>query len=252
MCRQRRLYLAFRLDTLSVLASILVCSLGNMSNTTAAQRGVEEVLISDPRALNAAVQEFQRRCHCVVTYEDVKWQQSEVQDISSSIQRAPGAPQIHVPKERSFIARLPTDLASATPERRFRILQDLLEASEAAGNNKQFRVQSRDGVFHVLPKTGALLDTPLTFPAKDSALAEVVSGVVQLVGQSTGRKILVGAAPINLLRSAQLTGFGATNERAGDVLVRAMQTAAPGFKLSWQLLFDYARDTYYLSIQLVD
>jgi hypothetical protein len=127
-----------------------------------------------------------------------------------------------------------------------------VNASEAAGNKKGFRVYSSNGVLHILPKTGALLDSSITLAVKQGSLGELVARVIQLVNQRTGKKVLVGVAPGNMFRMAQLTAFDATNERAGDVLVRAMQTAAPSSKLSWQLLFDYTRDTYYLSIQIVE
>jgi hypothetical protein len=44
-----------------------------------ATQEAEDVFVNDQRPLAAAIEEFAKRCHCVITYEDVKWGQDQVE-----------------------------------------------------------------------------------------------------------------------------------------------------------------------------
>lgn len=62
--------------------SVNLCAVFLMfsASTLSVAQGVgEEVVVDDPRPLAAAAAEFAKRCHCAITYEDVKWTPEQVE-----------------------------------------------------------------------------------------------------------------------------------------------------------------------------
>jgi hypothetical protein len=211
----------------------------------------EEVLIDDPRPVAAAAQQFQRRCRCVVTYEDVQWQQSDVEDISYRVRRARNTGAVEVPKGRPFTLIVQQNLASKSSDEIQKMLADVLMASEAAGNTKLFRVASGAGTLHIVPAKGGVFDARISIPEEPRTLEKFVSAVLQTVTEKTGERVVLATGPLNLLRAQMPAAVGANNERARDVLARGLRVAAPSRALSWQLFYDFSRHTYYFNLQFV-
>lgn len=243
---------ASRLPIAFSAGAILTLALWTASSAASPQRVGEDIFVNDPRPIDAAVQEFQHRCRCVVTYEDPRWQADDVEDISNVRQRPAGAPRIKVPNGHTFIAPMRSSLDAAGLDERRIAIEEILRAGRAAGNTKEFRVISGKEVLHVVPASNAVLNSPVSLPSGDRTLGQMVSAILQQVSAETGEKVTVGAVPVNLFRQGKLPKFSADRESARDVLVRGFSLGAPTVKLSWQLLFDYSTETYYFSVSIVN
>jgi hypothetical protein len=242
----------WRIRVLAVLrVSLCAISMVLPSLQTSLLAQAEEVLIDDPRPVAVAAQQFQRRCRCIVTYEDVKWQQSDVEDVSYRVRRAPNMGPVEVPKGRPFTLVLQQNLASKSSDEIQKMLASVLTASEAAGNTKSFRVVGGGGMLHIVPAKGGPFDASISIPEEPRTLEKFVSAVLQTVTEKTGERAVLATGPLNLLRAQMPAAVGANNERARDVLARGLRVATPSRKLSWQLLYDFSRHRYYLSLQFV-
>jgi hypothetical protein len=129
------------------------------------------------------------------------------------------------------------------------LLDKVIAQSRAAGNTGDFRVERTSGAYHVVPvamkgKSGVMepyvspLDTRITLPRREERAAEMMGRVSQAITSRSGVTVTEGF-PINLFVQ-RLVDVGAEDERARDVLSRALQSMNAG--LSWQLLCE-AGDT---------
>ena len=248
LCHRLSHRLTLRSMSLQLAARLFVGSLAFLPSSAAvAAQNSEELLVNDPRPLAEAIQQFEQRCHCVVTYEDIKWQQDQVEDISASVRRAPNAPRAQVPKGGSFLFILSRQLASATPAQIGSSLRELLAAYETSNHFGNFRLVEGNRAFHVLPSPRAVLDSRVTVAQGDQSLAQAIKAILESVTKSTGEAVVLATGPLNLLKI--IVPIQAQNERAGDVLIRVL--FATGRELSWQLLYDFGMKRYYLNIHPV-
>jgi hypothetical protein len=212
---------------------------------TKAQDASGRVVVDDPRPVAAAVQELEHRCHCVVTYEDPTWSQSQVEE-------TPGLSRdgrhVQVPRGRPMTVTLSIEINPAVTGEVHAALAEVFRAADHAGNPSAFQVISTQGAFHVVPLEQALFDTRITLPSRTESLAEALPRILAEAGAASGRRILLGMAPVNLLMQTT-TDAHADGERFGEVLERVL--ASTGRMMSWRLLHDFGMKSYYLNIHSV-
>lgn len=127
----------------------------------------EEIVVNDPRPLAAAVQEFAKRCECVITYEDVKWRRDELEISPTGRFRPDGSPLMRpngIPF-RSFVSPKLAGLTSAEIDEHFALVMHAFQGSQNYG---QFKVIRGRTALHVLPARSGLLELPVTLKMKDA------------------------------------------------------------------------------------
>ena len=214
-----------------------------------ADQDSEVVLVEGPgRVLASAIQEFVRRCHCIVTYEDIKWRQDQVHDAPGFKPRRPDLPMLRIPKGIPFTFTISRKVESHAPAQIATSLRELLAAYENSGNVGSVRLVEDSGAFHIIPATNALFDVRVALAKGDWLLNDVVNAIATSVNRLTGESMgLTGIASNFLLRTS--VPLGGQSERAGALLSRAL--AASGQKLSWLLLYDIGTRRYSLNIHSV-
>jgi hypothetical protein len=211
----------------------------------AAPQDAEYLLVEDPRPMAGAVHLVESRCHCIVTYEDVRWRADQVEDLPGA---AIGTRAPKIPAGHPFMFTVSRAIASQAPVQIEHTLREALDAYERTNEAGVFRVAFDEPMFHVSPATGAPLDAAISIPAGTRSLDETVRIIRAAAAASTRARINLGTAPTNLMLQARVT-LEATNEPARDVLARGLMLT--GRKLSWQLLYDFGYDAYYLNIHTV-
>jgi hypothetical protein len=229
----------------SLIAASVCGTLLSPVASTAMQRDSDQIVFDDPRPLAAAVLELEHRCHCVITYEDVRWTQSQVEDAPEVASRSTDGLRVQVPKGRPLTVTLSRKIDSAVPGEVPAALEALFEAFEQSGNPGAFRVVSTPAGFHVVPAEHALFDVRITLPARTRSVAQAIPEILAEAGAASANRILVGRVPRNLLMRTT-TESGANNERLGEVLARIF--ASTDRALSWRLLYDFRMKAYYLNI----
>jgi len=217
----------------------------SLARPRAAQSNPREVVSSShPRPLNSVIRGLEARCQCVITYEDPKWELSQIVD----------APVPHPPDSHPHIPRggplaIGIDgLPSNAPER----VRPYLEAAVSAADQKgygAFQVVTSDtGVFHVAPSTGSFLAVPVTFASETKPMGEFVTSILSDVQAANGEQMLVVTGAIDLLKT-RITA-AADHEPADVVLTRVL--SASGLRLSWALFYDVDLRAHYLDVHLVE
>jgi hypothetical protein len=203
--------------------------------------------VNDPRPLSAAIKLVEERCHCAISYEDPIWQPHEVIDISGSIShRADIKPRI--PIGGRFAFSMDTDLSSLTGGQLRRTVEQLLRTFEGSNSGPgQFQLMSRGLMLHVVPKSGSVLDVPVTIGLGTRRIVDVITTTLNQVSVASGHKSEIATGPIGLLNGR--IQFEAQKEPAYAVLDRAL--LASGRRLSWQLFYDVTFGQYYLNVHVV-
>lgn len=229
-------------------AAILAMSLTQASIVALPrQMQAEELTIDDPRPLGAAVLQFERRCHCIVTYEDLKWREEEVEDISGLIHHTPGAVKPLIPKGRRFAFTISNNIASEPRDVVRAGLQQMIAAFERANGAGTFRLMQSESAFHIVPKSAGVLDVPISFDRSERSLGDTISTILSAVTAVNGEKIKFGTVPINLMKRTIV--LDASKEPAADVLSRALKLTGRTF--SWRLLYDFGLRDYALNLHSV-
>lgn len=127
-------------------------------------------------------------------------------------------------------------------------MEQVLETFARSGSGPgAFQLTSDDTGMHVIPRSGSVLDVPVTMTRESRRIIDVVTATTSQVAQVTGQTIGVATFPINLLKRP--ITLEAQQEAAHLVLDRALQ--ASGRKLSWRLFYDVGMGQYYLGIHFV-
>jgi hypothetical protein len=208
----------------------------------------QEVLsVNDPRPLSAAVKLIEQRCHCIITYEDPRWGPQDVVDISASVWHRPDI-RPRVPKGGAFTFSLPRELPERAPELMRPPVEQVLRMFERSGSGPgAFQLVSGEAALHIVPRSGSVLNVPVTITPRTRPISEVVALTMQQVGRATGEKIGIATFPNNLFKRP--VTISANNEPAGVVLSRTL--AASGRELSWRLYYDVGMGQYYRGIHFV-
>jgi hypothetical protein len=214
-----------------------------------ADQDSEVVLVEGPgRVLASAVQQFVKRCHCIVTYEDIRWRQDQVQDAPGFKPRRPDLPMPRIPRGIPFTFTISRQVGSQTPAHIATSLRELLAAYENTANVGSFRLVEENGSFHIIPAANALFDVPVTLTQGNWLLNDVVNAISTNVNRVTGESMTLAGVAANFFLRTSVPLHG-KSERAGALLSRAL--AATGHKQSWFLLYDFGMKQYYLNIHSV-
>jgi hypothetical protein len=232
-----------------ILALLGLPSMHSAHVIAQAAQDSEVVLVDGPgRVLASAVQQFGKRCHCIVTYEDIRWRQDQVQDAPGFKPRRPDLPMLRIPKGIPFTFTISRQVESQTPAQIAQSLRELLAAYEGSNNVGSFRLVEDNGSFHIIPATNAVFDVPVTLAEEDWSLTDVVNAISTSVNRVTGESMGLGGIASNFLTQSSVR-VGGQSEQAGALLSRAL--AATGRKQSWFLLYDFGMKQYILNIHFV-
>jgi hypothetical protein len=266
---------------LNLWAASLLAFAGYLSaNSAHAQtgQGVTQLDIDDPRPVAKAVEELVARYDYVITYEDPRFlHEGDLQDVTIQVRRdldryPPGkAPKVVVPRGGKLSLTLPSSAAVNT-QTIASVLDQLVRAQSIRGEGGRFRVLQVGDVFHVVPTEvrdrngnwtaqSSILDVPISLPTEDRGKVEMLDAIVTAVSAAARVKVYVGGGVgggiFNPNRPASYH-LGADNERARDVLMRALillNDPKAGTwiseRLRWQLFYGSDENAYFLNISVV-
>lgn len=224
--------------------------------------------VNGARPVSLAAEMLEKSYGWVITYEDPPYvHESDLVDVTNEVRRdldkfKPGqAPRVLVPKGGELAFEFDVDPATEKPADPGTVLQQLLDAYAFAGHPGIFRLEKDGQRFQIIAaavknKDGVLvphqsiLDTPITVTAQKRNGVELVNAICAAISEASGTRVLLGGAPANLFVRYQ-TESGAKDQRARDFLTNELDRIARSAKLTWQLLYDAVRKTYYLNIRLV-
>lgn len=241
---------------------------------------VRQLKIDDPRPVAKAVEELVARYDYVITYEDPRFAyEGDLQDVTTQVRRdldryPPGkAPKVIRPRGGKLTITLPSS-ASVNTQTVAAVLDQLMRAQSSRGEGGHFRVVQVGDVFHVLPieirdrngnwtAQSSILDAPISLPTEDRSEVGMLDAIIKAVSAEAHTKILggnvggMGGGIANPDRPASYR-LGADNERARDVLMRALvllndPKAGTWYpqRLRWQLFYDRDDNSYFLDISPV-
>jgi hypothetical protein len=223
------------------------------------------------RPVFRAVLKLQEEYGYAITYEDPPYRfRGDLHDVASVVRKdydkfpPDHRPVLLVPRTVELDLTFPVALTVGGPQGMHAILAKLVEAADLIGSGGRFRVEQDGDVFHVIPvdvrdRNGnwmgyeALLDANISLPLRDRTEEDLYKNLavevgaqksVQLTARVNGGIVMGHQAP------AVHTNIGASNERARDVLTRAIQSH-PGGKRTWTLMPfpELGEQVYGLNIQ---
>jgi hypothetical protein len=236
------------------------------------------VSVTDSRPVAAAVQELVSRYGYVITYEDPRHAyQEDVEDVTNNVRKdldkhpSGNAPRVIVPKGATLDFELPLS-SSPNAQNIASVLKHLMQVQERAGLGGHFRVESEGEVFHVVPTEvrdrygnwaaqGSVLDVRISLPAENRSESEMFDAIANAVSAKTSYKIYMGSGVgqgIINTSNPRPYKLGADNERAEDVLMRALALLSDSTqgiwrpqRLTWQLLYDNSLSAYFFNASSV-
>jgi len=201
---------------------------GVAASAVAAQGLSITVSVDDPRPLWAALRQLEEKQGWQVSYEDPQYAGTDLVDRTARGYSGPG---------RALVPRggqLAVSAAGALTPAQF--VQLLIDDHTRRNNPGQFEVRSISGTLVVVPVKGSVLDARITLAQKDRSLAELFRELAQVLTQNTHVRV---HEPGMLVGPPQRFTFGANNESARTVLLRALQMKAGGKQpiYIWDLLY---------------
>ena len=187
--------------------------------------------------------------------EDPEWVvPSETQDVTDEVRRDHATmPRVLIPRARAFAFPLPA--VKPGVGERVGLVQQLISASEMAGNPGQFRVFESKGVLHIAPKQQevsgprslqpALLDTEISIAERNWNALSVLEAFCKELSKNSGEQVELGIIPMNTFFH-QHGLYKAAAIRARDFLSSLLSGFGEGY--SWQLFFDPSDRSYALNI----
>jgi len=234
--------------------------------------------IDDPRPVAKAVEELVARYDYVITYEDPRFShEDDLQDVTAQVRRdldqypTGKAPKVIGPRGGKLTLTLPSS-APVNSQTMASVLDKLIRAQSTRGEGGHFRVMQVGDVFHVVPTEvrdrngnwiaqSSILDSPISLPTENRSEVGMIDAIVKAVSADAHVKVHIGSGIgggiANPNRPASYR-LGADNERASDVLMRALVllndpkagTWIPQ-RLRWQLFYDHDGNEYYLNFSVV-
>ena len=238
-----------RIIQASVLAMSASCMWSAMEGRVRAwDQEPIRIHVDYPRPVAEAVRQIEKHFGWVVTYEDTRYvHSSDIVDITEQVRRDGNMTKRVLGMRAGSInltyrPRPGTIVETQVGE----ALQQLVAHSRGVDNTGDFRIDWVPGGYHVVPvalkgESGVMepyaspLETRITLPYQQEDGLEMMLRVAYAVTKTSGRAVNPGTMPMSGLGRAKVA-VGAQNERARDVLWRALQSISP--RLSWQLLCD--------------
>lgn len=234
---------AIKAVAMSTAAASVLYFVAPVSTSAGSQREIVIDVVNKPRPVSEAVLQLQKQLGYVVTYEDTAYRfPGDIIDVTRQVRR--DGKDIPVLAMRSgtihfrYSPRAST-LAGQVEE----VLQEIVTRSRRAGNIGDFQVEPAVNGYHVVPVQAknrkgveepyqSPLESRITMDSRDESAYAMISRLIDVVSQASGQPVEAGLIPPHLLRVGATVD--ARNDKARDVLWRALQSINPG--LSWQLL----------------
>jgi hypothetical protein len=199
---------------------------------------------ADPRPLSSLIKSLEGRCHCVITYEDPKWDVSQLIDAP-----VPHPPNVHPHIPRGGPLALVLDgMIPNSPDSARSYLELAARVSDERGYGAFQVAASADRVFHVVPTAGSVLTPSITFASETKEMGQFVTAILSDVQAANGEQTVVVTGPPDLMKT-RITAE-ADHEPADLVLTRVVSAAGP--RLSWQMFYDVDSQKYFLDVHVVE
>ena len=207
-------------------------------------------LVDGPRPVADAVSRLAEDCRCVITYEDPRWQKTDVEDVTDRVSRVKAPPRrTFGPKGGSFVFPYERPASLTGPRDMSAAVTTMLDWYKQTGAQSQFRVESAEDGVHVFPAQGSILDVRISLPELEGRTSDVLNEFLAELSKAAGQKVTLGSAPMGHLKSTKAR-VGSRNEPARRVLARLLSSA--GRKVYWRLFNDYTLQFYALNLTLAD
>jgi hypothetical protein len=209
------------------------------------QAPIRILVVDYPRPISEAVIQVEKHFGWIVTYEDTRYvHPSDLVDVTEQVRRDGNTSKRVLGMRNGHIDLTCTPRPGTIESQVGEVLREILAYSVAVGNTGEFRIHRVPGGYHVVPvaskgKSGVMepdpspLDARVTLPYREEDGLEMISRLAHAITTSSGRTVTPGTMPMSGLARTRVT-VGSQNERARDVLWRALQSISP--RLSWQLL----------------
>jgi hypothetical protein len=240
------------------LALLLLVAANFHTGVTAAQttQDSSKLSVDDGRPVAKAVEELVARYDYVITYEDPRFAYEEdLQDVTTQVRRdldqyPPGkAPKVIVPRGGKLTVTIPSS-ASVNTQAIASVLDQLTRAQAIRREGGRFRVVQVGDVFHVVPtevrdRNGkwiaqtSILEAPISLPMEGRSADGMINSICKAVSAATHVQVGLGSRVGGIYdpSNPQPYRLGADNERARDVLVRALGLLNASQALTWVLFY---------------
>ena len=229
---------------MSMAAASVFYAVAPTSTTASSQPAIVVDLVNQPRPVALAVRQVEKQLGYVITYEDTAYRfPGDIVDISKQMRGRDPAKGPYPGMRGGTLQLRYSPRASTLAGQVEEVLQEIVARSRRADNIGDFSVQSTVNGYHVVPvqaknRNGieepyeSPLDSRITMESRDESAADMIRRFLEVVSKASGQTVEEGLMP-GRLHTIRVT-VDAQNDRARDVLWRALQSINPG--LSWQML----------------
>jgi hypothetical protein len=219
----------------------------------------EILSVNKSRPIAGAIDILERKYGVIITYEDAPYiNEMDVEDQTSPAWRQshPKGPRALIPKRGLLEITYQTSQGPIKSDNIRPLVQKLLDTHAEKNNPGRFRLLQEGEILHIVPmqvrdssgyfvNIDSILDIPISFPEQERKVSTTLELITNAVSQIKGIKFVIGMVPLNLLDRTSFSR-GSNNEKARDVLVRALK--ATNGKLSWSILYDPGLKWYVLNV----
>jgi hypothetical protein len=224
--------------------------------------GLATVKANDPRPLEQALTAVSEEHGWIVDYEDPPYTIApDLVDDTSPQWRVshPDSPGVTIPAGGAFQSDYDEGAAIATLKGQGAALRKIVSEYNRSGNPGKFLVrEEEDGRFAVVGTTvkanagkernvASILDTRISLPTQQRSAAETIEAILKEVSDTSGTRLVVGTAPLNIILNSQVT-VGGENLPARTLLLQTLN--GTGRTLIWSLLYDADIPSYALNLRV--
>jgi hypothetical protein len=221
------------------------------------------------RPIARLAEELEQRLQQPFTYEDGRWVDNELGDITNEPQMRvnnPIAPAGHVriPARGSIIFRPPDGPLDQQKVSVKQALDSFLNIHEAGKKTSYTTLPPNEGFIHIVPglmnqeasgSSRSPLSASVSISVSDVSAYTALEELCAAVTSGSGVKVAVAMVPANYLNQRRIS-LSINKATARDVLMTILhqshwtrpQMAIPPQTLSWQLFYNHDMDTYFLNI----
>jgi hypothetical protein len=221
------------------------------------------------RPIARLAEELEQRLQQPFTYEDGRWVDNELSDITNEPQMRvnnPTAPAWHVriPARGSILFQLPDGPLDQQKVLVKQALDSFLNIHEAGKKTSYTTLPPNKGFIHIVPglmnqeasgSSRSPLSASVSISVSDVSAYTALEELCAAVTSGSGVKVAVAMVPANYLNQRRIS-LSINKATARDVLMTILhqshwtrpQMAIPPQTLSWQLFYNHDMDTYFLNI----
>lgn len=227
-----------------------------------------QIRINQPRPLEAALGQLEKRLGIPINYEDPRFAcSSEIEDVTEKVQspaQKAANPNVRIIVPKKGQLRLDSVLP-ATPQiaDALSLVTKLRLQYEAKGYAGRFTVKLVRSILTVEPiKARAascdwttvtpVMETRISIPAGVRNASDTLSAILQKVADKVGVKIGTASIPVLAFVNRKNITLSANDEPANTVLAKLLEQLSPGPVLySWHLFYDPGLKYYMIGIAAV-